>query len=194
MDGEVKPEIVITELGEYDVLSGDEAAVLSIRRDRFELDDELLKNLVFEVKNESIAKLTDRTADEIAVNGIELNLLAAGETKLAIRRTNDKEPLREIRIVVNAAPVAEEPAPAAEPVTEESAPVAEVSAPAAEPMAEVPAPAAEEPVRIAEEPVYEAAPAEEPAAEPEPVEEPAPEPEPEPVIDAAEVPAGVDAE
>ena len=57
-----------------------------------------------------MAKLTEVSAEEMLVKGIEIRLLGEGETRLVIRQKGEAEPLREIRLVVNAAPVVEEPA------------------------------------------------------------------------------------
>ena len=102
------PEIIITDLRETDELGGTEAGVVDIPRERFEMDDELLESLVFKVKDETIAEMADRTPEEIIRDGISLKLLAPGETMLMISREGDEEPLREIRVVVVAAPAAEE--------------------------------------------------------------------------------------
>ena len=118
-------EISIRDLGEYDALSGEANGVVMIDRERFELDDETLSGLVFEIENESVAKLTEQSVEEMLVNGIEIQLLAEGETKLVIKQEGEDEPLREIRLVVTAAPVVEE-----EPAEEE------VSEPVAEPVEE----------------------------------------------------------
>ena len=83
----------------------------------------------------------------------------SGEEKKAIEAKVEAEEAA-AEPVVEAAPVAEEPAPVAEPVVE-AAPVAEEPAPVAEPVVEA-VPVAEEPAPVAE-----------PAAEPAPVAEPA---------------------
>ena len=103
-------EIIIRDLGEDEALSGEANGVVVIDRERFELDDETLSGLVFEIENEAVAKLTEVSADEMLVKGIEIRLLAEGETRLVIRQEGEAEPLREIRLVVNAAPAVEEPA------------------------------------------------------------------------------------
>ena len=167
-----QPEIVITDLAEEDALEGNEAETIAIERKRFELDDELLGSLIFEVEDETIAQLTARTAEELLTDGIELKLLAAGETKLTISREGDEEPLREIRIVVAAAPVIDEAEPEAAPVAEE-VPVVEEAQTDEESAADEGA---------GEAPLYD---------EPAPVEESEPEPadEPEAEAPAAEVAA-----
>ena len=105
-------------MGEYDALGGEENGVIVIDRDRFELDDETLSGLTFEIENESVARLSGSSADEILMNGIEIQLLAEGETKLVIRQKGEAEPLREIRLVVTAAPAAEPEEPVEEVVSE----------------------------------------------------------------------------
>ena len=165
-------EISIRDLGENDVLSGEANGVFVIERERFELDDETLSGLVFEIEDESVAKLTEQSVEEMLVNGIGIRLLAEGETKLVIRQEGKEEPLCEIRLVVTAAQIV--PKKSAEEVAEpetltepETVPEPEVvSEPAPEPVEEqaaaesgeetieefFPEPEAEEPV---EEQVFE---------------------------------------
>ena len=119
-------EIIIRDLDEDEALSGEATGFVVIDRERFELDDETLSGLVFEIKDEFVAKLTTQSVEDLLVNGIEIQLLAEGETRLVIKQEGEAEPLREIRLVVNAAPAAEEAEPAEE----------EVSEPAAEPVEE----------------------------------------------------------
>lgn len=107
-----KPQISIRDLGEYDALEGTAGSMLTIERERFELDDEVLKTLIFEIENEAIAVLTNRTVEEMLVHGIEIRLLNEGETKLLIKQEGEAEPLREIRLVVKAALTAETEVPA----------------------------------------------------------------------------------
>ena len=107
-------EIVIRDLGEYDALSGEAEGAVVIGRERFELDNETLSGLVFEIENEFVAKLTAQSVEEMLVNGIEIQLLAEGDTKLLIKQNGEAEPLREIRLVVTAAPVVEKAEPAEE--------------------------------------------------------------------------------
>ena len=165
---------------------GIEGTVLKIERDRFSVTDEELRTLVFKSENEWVVKPAERSMDEILTQGIELNLLSAGETKLKIGLEGE-EPLLTVRVVVEAAPVAEEAEPAAVPAAEPLAAEAVVEAPPYNEPA-----TAEEP---AAEPEPEPAPAEAPAEaplynEPVPAEEPAVESEPEPA--AAEAPAEED--
>ena len=103
-------EIIIRDLGEDEALSGEAAGFVVIDRERFELDDETLSGLVFEIENEAVAKLTAQSVEELLAGGIEIQLLGEGETRLVIRQEGEAEPLREIRLVVNAAPAVEEPA------------------------------------------------------------------------------------
>ena len=110
-------EISIRDLGENEALSGEANGAVIIERERFELDDETLSGLVFEIENESVAKLTEISADELLMKGVEIRLLAEGETKLVIRQEGSEDVLREIRLVVAAAPAAEEE-PAVEEISE----------------------------------------------------------------------------
>ena len=97
-------EISIRDLGEYDYLNGEENSVISISRDRFELSDDVFSGLMFGIEDESVAKLTEQSVGA----GVEIQLLNAGETKLVIKEKDSGEVLREIRLVVTAAPVEEE--------------------------------------------------------------------------------------
>ena len=129
--------------------NGIEGTVLRIERDRFQVTDDELCSLVFQSENEWVVKPVEQNVYEILTQGIELNLLTAGETELKIGLEGE-EPLLTVRIVVEAAPSTIEPAAAPEMVPET--------------VSEAPA----EPVdfyesRFGEEPVYA------PEPEPEPV-------------------------
>ena len=105
-------EIRIKDLEVDDDLTGIAGENLTIERERFEMGDDLLRVLVFEIENEAVAVLTERSMEEVLVDGIELQLLNVGETKLLIKLEGVEEPLREIRLVVEAVPtvvVTEEP-------------------------------------------------------------------------------------
>ena len=105
-------EIRIKDLEVDDDLTGIAGENLTIERERFEMGDDLLRVLVFEIENEAVAVLTERSVEEVLVDGIELQLLNVGETKLLIKLEGVEEPLREIRLVVEAVPtvvVTEEP-------------------------------------------------------------------------------------
>ena len=99
-------------------MSGEANGVVVIERERFELDDETLSGLVFRIEDESVAKLTTQSVEELLVNGIGIRLLAEGETRLVIKQKGGEEPLREIRLVVTAAPAAEEEASEEEVLSE----------------------------------------------------------------------------
>ena len=73
---------------------------------------------MFEIEDESVAKLAEQSADEILVTGIGIRLLAEGETKLVFRQKGEEAVLREIRLVVTAAPAAEEEASEEEVLSE----------------------------------------------------------------------------
>ena len=97
-------EIHIRDLGENESLHGEANSILSIERELFELGDEVLRSLEFVIEDETIAKLTDRPDEETLLKGIEIQLLAAGETKLVIKLKGEEELLREIPLVVTASP------------------------------------------------------------------------------------------
>lgn len=171
-------EIRIKDLEVDDDLTGIAGENLTIERERFEMGDDLLRVLVFEIENEAVAVLTERSMEEVLVDGIELQLLNVGETKLLIKLEGVEEPLREIRLVVEAVPTV---VVTEEPVETETAEVPE------EQVSETPEPT-EEAVTVIEEtpePTEEAAavveetsePTEEAAVvieeTPEPTEEPA---------------------
>ena len=164
------PEIIITGLDETAVLEGSETGVITIERERFEPDNELMKALVFEIEDETIAKLADRSADETAEQGIRLDLLAAGETKLIIRLTDDEAVLREIAIVVHAVPETTDPVQGAETAGEEEQPADDPVPPES--------PAGEEPPAVEPVPAEASGEEEQPAGEPETAEDPITEPVP----------------
>ena len=100
-------EVMIRDLDEYEDLIGEADGIVTIERERFELDNETLGSLVFEIENEFVAKLTERSVEEMLVNGIEIRLLTEGETKLVIKQEGKEKALREIRLIVTAAPLEE---------------------------------------------------------------------------------------
>ena len=106
-------EIRIRDLDEYEPLTGEANTAIVIERERFEIEDGILLGLVFETDNEMVAKVAEQTDEERLADGLNIRLLAAGETKLLIRQEQCEEPLLEIRLVVTSAPeAAEEPSDA----------------------------------------------------------------------------------
>ena len=163
-------ELTIRDLPETG-LAGTAESALKIERERFSADAEAFGELEFKIENEAVAKLTERSTEETAMYGIEIRLLASGETRLLIG-FKDEEPLMKIRIISEPQPV----------ILTEEAPAVE---PTAVPMEVIPEPAAAVPAEIPAEPEAPAAPEPEPEPEPEPAEEPVPEPEPDPVSEPA---------
>ena len=106
------PELVITDLAD-EGLCGEAGSVLKVERFRFEVSDDVLSGLVFGIDDESVAKLSDISPEDMLLQGIEIDLLAAGETDLVIKRDGVDEALLKIRIVVT--PAAEQ-----EPIGDDS--------------------------------------------------------------------------
>ena len=98
--GGVKP--VLIDLNTDEALIGTVNEKLNIGREHFDTDDDTFSRLIFETENETVAVLTERSPEEQLLLGIEIQLLAEGETKLFIRQDGQEEPLFEISLVVTA--------------------------------------------------------------------------------------------
>ena len=158
-EGTEEPEAAELEIRDLDEegLKGIAGEMIEIERERFEIDDEVFESLKFEAEDETILVFTERSMEELLEKGIEIKLLAAGETKVKIFIEGEEEPILEIPVVVEApAAVPEEPAQEETPAPAEE-PAADAEAPAEEQPSEEPA--AEEPVEdSAEEPAQEQVP------------------------------------
>ena len=116
-EAEDEPEEIITEIRLRNLseegLSGTVGMEIEMERDRFEVSDEQFASLIFEIENEKIAKLQDRSSNEHTEKGISILILSPGETKLLVRQKGQEAPLLEVSLTAAAAQIeaSEEPVP-----------------------------------------------------------------------------------